>query len=80
LDGCKPDTSGAIRYRISTGAYELDGASENWAAWAWSGNAGFHVPAFDCGGEDFGFPPTAACGIYRTPDLDWKAVDEERIR
>jgi hypothetical protein len=81
LDGCKPDTSGAIRYRISTGAYELDGASENWAAWAWSGSAGFHAPAFDCGGGDYpGFPPTGACGIYRTPDLDWKAVDEERVR
>jgi hypothetical protein len=80
--GCKTDNFGAIRYRISTGAYELAGARESWTAWAWSGSAGFHVPgAFDCGaGDGLDFPPTGACGIYRTPNLDWKAVDEERIR
>ena len=79
--GCSTQSSGAIRYRISTGGYEIDGANEAWSAWALgTGDAGYHVPsAFDCSGDDAGAPPSEPCGIYAT-DLSWQPLDEERVR
>ncbi len=78
--GCSTQNSGAIRYRISTGDYELAGANEDWSAWAWSGAHTFHVPSdFDCSGGDPGVP-IQECGIYRRSDPDWQDVDAERIR
>src|SRR5918998_4291404 len=37
--GCSTTNSGAIRYRISSGRYDIDGAVEAWSGWAWSGIA-----------------------------------------
>jgi hypothetical protein len=33
--GCSSANSGAIRYRISTGRYEIDGAVQAWSGWSW---------------------------------------------
>jgi hypothetical protein len=78
--GCSTQNSGAIRYRISDGSYELDGANEDWTAWEWSGANAFHVPSdFACGGADPA-PPTEECGIYRRPDPDWQAVQAEQVK
>ncbi len=72
--GCFTNDSGAIRYRISSGRYELAGARENWSAWAWSGVSDYHVPsAFACSGGDPGIP-TEPCGIVRRIGLAWKRV------
>lgn len=79
--GCSTDNSGAIRYRISDDTYDLVGANEAWTAWAWSGDAGFHVPSALACGEGVPNPPGKdRCGIYRRADLPWRDVDAERIR
>jgi hypothetical protein len=79
--GCSSRVSGAIRYRIATGAYRLAGANESWTGWAWSGAADYHVPsAFDCGGGDPGDLPSETCGIYRRDDLAWKPIAARHIR
>lgn len=78
--GCSTSNSGAIRYRISTGRYEIDGAVEAWSGWAWSGAAAYHVPSdFACSGGDPAVA-VAPCGIYRRRGLDWRPVDAERVR
>jgi hypothetical protein len=78
--GCSRDTSGAIRYRISSGAYELAGANEGWSSWAWTGDAALHVPSpYACSGGDPGIA-VESCGIHVRRDLGWRDVDEERIR
>ena len=70
--GCSPSTSGPVRYRISNGAYQLVGESEQWSGWAFDGTADFHVPSdFDCSGGDPGSPPSEPCGIYRRTGLPW---------
>ncbi|MEJ7798537.1 MAG: hypothetical protein WKF42_08565 [Solirubrobacteraceae bacterium] len=79
--GCNSANSGAIRYRISDRSYELAGRNEAWTAWAYDGVAGYHVPSdFDCSGGDPASPARERCGIYRSSDLNWRSVDEERIR
>lgn len=77
--GCSTANSGPIRYRISDGSYELDGAREAWQAWEWSGDNAFHVPGdiVCAGGVDE--VSTQECGIYRGPDPDWQAVDADQI-
>ena len=81
LGGCSRKDSGAIRYRISTEDYRLDGAVKGWTGWAWSGAADFHVPsAFDCGGGDPGAAPKEACGVYRRDALDWERASASRFR
>ncbi len=78
--GCFTNTSGAIRYRISSGSYELAGARESWSAWAWSGVSDYHVPSeFACSGGDPGLP-TEPCAIVRRIGLAWKPVAEHVIR
>ena len=78
--GCSRDTSGAIRYRISSGAYEIAPANESWTSWAWTGSAALHVPsAYDCSGGDPGIA-IEPCGIHLDRGLAWRDVDEERIR
>jgi hypothetical protein len=78
--GCSTKDSGAIRYRISTEKYELDGAVTGWEGWTWSGTAGYHVPsAFDCGGGDPGEQPSEACAIYRRDDLAWTSAAAARF-
>ncbi len=79
--GCSTQNSGAIRYRISTGSYELEGAREGWQAWEYTGANTFHVPSdLVCsdGGEGE-VPNSEQCGIYRGPDPDWQAVDADQI-
>jgi len=80
--GCNSGNSGAIRYRISISRYEIAGDNEAWSGWTLaSRGTDYHVPsAFACGGGDPGFPPAAQCGIYRRTRLQWKSIDEERIR
>ena len=78
--GCSSSNSGAIRYRISTGRYEIDGDVEAWSGWAWSGAAGYRVPSdFACSGGDPAIV-VEPCGIYRRRGLDWRPVDAERVR
>jgi hypothetical protein len=78
--GCSPTNSGAIRYRISNGRYEIDGTVEAWSGWAWSGALGYHVPSsYACSGGDPGVT-VEACGILRRRGLDWKPTDAERVR
>ena len=78
--GCFTNNSGAIRYRISSGRYEIAGARENWSAWAWSGVSDYHVPsAFACSGGDPG-TPTEPCGIVRRIGLPWQPVAGHTIR
>ena len=56
--GCSSRNSGAIRYRISSRRYKLDGGVTGWTGWAWSGSAGYHVPsAYACSGGDPGDAP-----------------------
>jgi hypothetical protein len=77
--GCSTRDSGAFRYRISTGDYELAGVVEGWSGWAWDGAAGYHVPSdFDCGGGDPG-TPVEPCGIIRRTDLAWHPVDRAPV-
>ena len=79
--GCSTANSGAIRYRISNGSYELEGAREGWQAWEYSGANTFHVPS-DLVCSDGGqgeVPNSEQCGIYRGPDPDWQPVDADRI-
>jgi len=79
-EGCSRDSSGAIRYRISTGAYEIAPANTAWTSWAWTGTAGLHVPSdYNCAGGDPGFP-VRACGIFRSADPAWRQMDERRVR
>ena len=78
--GCSSMNSGAIRYRISTGRYEIDGAVHAWSGWTWSGAVGYHVPSdYACSGGD---PALAVepCGIYRRRGLDWTPLDAEAVR
>ncbi len=78
--GCAARNSGAIRYRISTGGYELAGASEAWSGWTWSGASAYHVPsAFACSGGDPNVV-VPACGIYRTTGLSWHAIAAGHLR
>jgi hypothetical protein len=71
--GCSTRDSGAFRYRVSDGRYELAGADTGWSAWTWTGAAALRIPSrFDCGGGDPGSPPSEPCGIYRDTSLDWK--------
>ena len=78
--GCTTTNSGAIRYRISNGRYEIAGAVEAWSGWAWSGAAGYHVPGdHACGGGDPGIV-SAACALYRDRTLDWKRLAPGRAR
>jgi hypothetical protein len=75
--GCHPRNSGAFRYRISSGDYQMVGAREGWSAWTWSGAAAYRVPsAFDCGGGDPGSPPSEPCGVYRRLGLDWEPTNQ----
>ena len=79
-DGCSTTSSGAIRYRISNGRYEIDGAVEAWSGWAWSGATRYRVSSDDaCGGGD---PAIAVrrCAVYRRQGLDWRPIDAERVR
>lgn len=79
--GCTPATSGALRYRISTGDYEIDGANEAWSGWAWAGTAAFHVPsAYACSGGDPGAPPPEPCALYRDTSSRWTPIDGTRVR
>lgn len=81
LGGCSSTDSRAIRYRICTEEYRLDGAVKGWTGWAWSGAAGFHVPsAFDCGGNDPGATPKEPCAVYRRDALDWERASASRFR
>lgn len=78
--GCSAANSGAIRYRISNGRYEIDGAVEAWSGWAWSGAASYHVPSdFACAGGDPGVA-TEPCAVHRRRGLDWTPVRAERVR
>ncbi|HEV2060877.1 MAG TPA: hypothetical protein VGR11_16120 [Solirubrobacteraceae bacterium] len=78
--GCSTTNSGAIRYRISNGRYEIDGAVAAWSGWAWSGATAYRVTRDDtCAGGDPGIP-AEACGIYRRQGLDWRPIDAERVR
>ena len=78
--GCSARNSAAIRYRISTGGYELAGADEAWSAWAWSGTAGYHVPSdFACSGGDPGIP-VEPCAIIRRTGSDYHAIAERHVR
>jgi hypothetical protein len=79
--GCSTETSGALRYAISRGTYEIAGANEAWAGWALAGTGDLHVPgAFDCSGGDPAAPPSEACAIWRRASLPWQPVDAERVR
>jgi hypothetical protein len=78
--GCSSNDSGAIRYRISNGSYEIAGADEAWSSSASSGSATYDVPsAYACTG---GGPGAAMvpCGIIRARDLPWRPLDAERAR
>lgn len=78
--GCASTNSGAIRYRISNGRYEIDGAVEAWAGWAWSGVTRYRVSSdYACSGGDPGVA-LEPCGIYRRGGLDWRPLDSERVR
>jgi hypothetical protein len=78
--GCSTKSSGAIRYRISNGRYDIAGANESWSGWAWSGASGLRVSSdYACSGGDPG-TPTERCGIYRRRGLQWRPVDADRIR
>ncbi|HYF28193.1 MAG TPA: hypothetical protein VD931_20785 [Baekduia sp.] len=78
--GCSTRDSGAIRYRIATGAYGLDGARDGWSGWAWSGQEAYYVPADDaCAGGDPGIQHQA-CGLYRRSEPQFSPVSESRIR
>jgi hypothetical protein len=78
--GCSSKTSGAIRYRISTGRYDIDGAVEAWSGWSWSGSAGYPVPSdHACAGGDPGVA-TESCAIYRRRGLNWTGLEEKRVR
>ena len=78
--GCASTNSGAIRYRISNGRYEIDGAVEAWAGWAWSGATRYRVSSdYACSGGDPGIA-LEPCGIYRRSGLDWRTIDAERVR
>lgn len=80
-EGCHSSTSGALRYRISTGGYEIDGANKGWSSWAWSGAAAYHVPSsFDCGGGDGNVSASERCGLYRHSRGQWRAIDAGRVR
>jgi hypothetical protein len=78
--GCRSTNSGAIRYRIANGRYDIDGAVEAWTGWAWSGATAYHVASsFACSGGDPGVA-TQPCAIHRRRDLSWQPVDERRVR
>ncbi len=78
--GCSTRNSGAIRYRISTGDYQLAGANEAWSGWAWSGARAYHVPSsYACAGGDPGVS-VPACGIYRRIGLPWRDIAARHIR
>ncbi|MGH2942368.1 MAG: hypothetical protein ACRDLN_06320 [Solirubrobacteraceae bacterium] len=78
--GCSHKNSGAIRYRISTGSYEIAGVDEAWSSWAWSASAAYHVPsAYACSGGDPG-AAVEPCGIIRTGRLPWRPLDPDRAR
>ena len=78
--GCSTRNSGAIRYRISTGGYQLAGANEAWSGWAWSGARAYHVPSsYACADGDPGVREPA-CGIYRRTGLPWHDVAPRHIR
>lgn len=79
--GCNAGNSGAIRYGISSGRYEIADDNEAWSGWTLaSRGTDYHVPsAYDCSGGEPGFPPSTLCGIYRRTGLQWKSIDEERI-
>ena len=78
--GCSSTNSGAIRYRISTGRYDIDGRVEAWSGWAWSGAFGYHVPSdYACSGADPGIA-VQPCGLYRRRGLDWSPLAAERVR
>ena len=79
--GCNTSASGAIRYRISDGSYQVDTANQAWSSWAFDGAAGYHTPsAFNCAGGDPGSPVTEPCGIYRRAPLAWRSIAEEQLR
>lgn len=71
--------SGAIRYRISNGAYDIARANRDWWGWAYDGDA-YHVPADVTCAEEPGFGPTPACAIYRERSPAFTPVAAERIR
>ncbi|MFP5363607.1 MAG: hypothetical protein ACLGI5_12860 [Thermoleophilia bacterium] len=78
--GCRTTDSGAIRYRISTGRYEIDGAVEAWSGWAWSGATAYHVPSdFACAGGDRGVV-SEPCAVYLRRGLSWTPVPARRVR
>lgn len=80
LDGCPTDRSGAIRYRISTGAYEIASARTDWSAWAYDGAGDYHVPsAYACAGGDPG-ATVEPCAIARRTDLRWRSLAADRVR
>ena len=78
--GCSTSNSGAIRYRIGTGRYEIAGAATAWSGWAWSGAAAYHIPSsYACSGADPGVA-REPCGIHRRRALDWRPIHAERVR
>ncbi len=78
--GCRTSNSGALRYRISSGGYELAGANEPWGSWEWLGDGDLHTPSDEtCGAAGPAFPATG-CGIYRRPSLAWRPIAAEHVR
>jgi hypothetical protein len=78
--GCNRSSSGALRYRISSGGYDIAGANEAWSAWTFDGSAAFRVPSrSDCGGDE-GNASGEACGIYRQRGLSFSAIAANRVR
>ena len=78
--GCSARYAGAIRYRISTGDYQLAGADESWSGWAWSGARAYHVSgSYACADGDPGVR-VPACGIYRQIGLPWHDIAASHIR
>jgi len=79
--GCSSRTSGAFRYRISTGDYSQIGRDAAWSGWTYDGSTAFHVPSdFDCSGGDPGSPPTETCGIIADSDLSWSSIAASHVR
>lgn len=72
--GCSSATAGLIRYRISTGGYEIAGDSVNFSGWAYDGGSDFNVPSdIDCSGGDV-VRPSTPCGIYERASRPFSTI------